>query len=72
MAASQQISFMNGDARPAAALHACDRDAYALCLAEAGRFDGAPRVSPAATGAAAGALLVGLCTLLTTLAPLIG
>ena len=72
MAAAQQISVMDDGARPTASLRSCDRDAYALRLAEAGRFDGALRVSPAATGAAAGALLIGLCTLLANLAPLIG
>ena len=72
MAASQQISLIDDDIRHAAGPVPADQYAYALRLAEAGRFDGALRVSPAATGAAAGALLIGLCTLLANLAPLIG
>jgi len=72
MAASQQISLDAEENRHAAALSpqpGCD---YALRLAEAGRFNGAPRVSPVASGAAAGALAIGFCTLLATLAPLLG
>lgn len=77
MAASQLINLIDDGtyhaAGPAPAdQHAADQHFYALRLAEAGRFDGAPRVSPAASGAALGALLIGLCTLLANLAPLIG
>jgi hypothetical protein len=71
MAASQQISLdaeENGHADVLSPRPGCD---YALRLAEAGRFDGAPRVSPGASGAAAGALVIGLCTLLATLAPML-
>lgn len=71
MAAAQQECDFDSGSRAAGEPSRVAVASYRIRLAEAGHYAGAPRVSPAATGAAAGALLVGLSSLLATLAPLL-
>ncbi len=71
MSVSQHNTTFDAAYRPQREPGDADRICYDLRLAEAGHYDGAPRVSPAASGAAAGALLIGLCTLFAALAPML-